>query len=161
MNSRKLGNICLSNTLKRLITTSMCNKSLRKCHYQVHCRSSLPTLSLSTSSTSIQFKNYTSTSKFSNIDNNNPTGSDYHKSYQEQIQELEKERSELFGTSDNDSDDTNNNTTVAPTDEMKKSIDEMNREREEIYNFSKEHIYPLGIYIDLRISSIHCKYHST
>lgn len=142
MNSRKLGNVCLSHNFKRLITSSRSNKSVNNntCHYQVHRRSIIPLSP--TSSTYIQFQSYTSTSKYSNNDNNNPTGSDYHKLYQEQIQELEKERSELFGTSDDDNNDydANNksNTTSSPMDEMKKSIDEMNREREEIYNFSKE-----------------------
>jgi len=120
-----------------------------------------------------------------------PTGSDYHQSFQQQIQELEDERNALFGTStneggndnsakvsntkNNDSDNNGNsnaffeeqlkeleqeriqlfgNTSDAGDtssstvydhndggiegDEMKKTIDEMNQEREELYNFTTE-----------------------
>lgn len=69
---------------------------------------------------------------------NTTTGSDHHKEYLEQINELEKERTKLFGD--------NTETTADGTDlgvsdndhDLQKTIEQMNREREELYDFTPE-----------------------
>lgn len=58
-----------------------------------------------------------------------------HKSYQEQLQELETERIGLFGPNDDDDDDENIRSRM---NGMQTCIDEMNKAREELYNFSNE-----------------------
>jgi cyclic pyranopterin phosphate synthase len=81
-------------------------------------------------------------------DNNGKTGAEHHNLYQQQMMELEEERTQLFGDgdhiNDNNQSTTNTNTTItagsnsssSDDNDMQMTLDDMNAAREELYNFS-------------------------
>ncbi|GFH55355.1 hypothetical protein CTEN210_11831 [Chaetoceros tenuissimus] len=68
---------------------------------------------------------------------------EHHQSYQDQLKELQEERISLFGTDDSAQNISNNQNDAASSipsqpPEQELTIEEMNADREAIYNFSKE-----------------------
>jgi len=66
------------------------------------------------------------------------TGSDHHHQFHQQILELEDERNTLFGSSSSSSTPTPTSGNADNENEIELTIEEMNTEREALYNFSNE-----------------------